>query len=100
RIDLIVCDVMMPDEDGITFCSRLKRAGSSIPMLILSALGDPETIRKGLSSGANQYLVKPFDIIELQKCMLAMAGRKSPDARNPKPASSPPAFLSWFRHTS
>ena len=100
NIELIICDVMMPDEDGISYCLRLKRAGNRIPFLILSAVGDPRAIERGMQAGANQYLIKPFDVVELQKQMLTMTGRKVVDHATPK--DSPPGtgakFLNWFRH--
>jgi len=97
RIDLIVCDVLMPGEDGISFCTRLKTQGCKIPILILSACDDPTTMKKGISSGINQYLVKPFDIYELQSRMLRMVGRKMVRPPTAKGPGDPPKFLNWFR---
>ncbi len=97
KVDLVVCDVMMPDEDGLTFCNRLKEKGSKIPFMILSATGDPKSIQQGMAMGANEYLVKPFDIQELQRRMLAMIGREPEGKPAVKPAPETPKFLNWFR---
>jgi len=62
--DLIVLDLMMPGEDGTSFCRRL-REKSSIPILMLSALGDDVDRIIGLETGADDYLAKPFNPREL-----------------------------------
>ena len=100
HVDLIICDVMMPEEDGITFCARLRKGGNKVPMLILSAVGDPQVIARGLESGASDYLVKPFDIFQLQQRILNMIGQKprATAAKTPPARStSVPKFLGWFR---
>lgn len=62
--DLIVLDLMMPGEDGTSFCRRL-RQHSTIPILMLSALGDDVDRIIGLETGADDYLAKPFNPREL-----------------------------------
>ena len=96
-VDLIVCDVMMPNEDGISYCARLKERGNKIPFMILSAVGDPQSIQQGLAAGANQYLVKPFDVAELQKQMVAMTGRKLVRRPEIKAPTNTAKLLAWFR---
>ena len=64
QFDLIVLDVMMPGEDGLSVCRRL-RAGGSIPILMLTALGDATDRIVGLEVGADDYLPKPFNPREL-----------------------------------
>lgn len=63
-IDLIVLDVMMPGEDGLSVCRRL-RADTDIPVLMLTALGDETDRIVGLELGADDYLAKPFNPREL-----------------------------------
>lgn len=63
-VDLIVLDVMMPGEDGTSFCRRL-RLESDIPILMLSALGTDVDRILGLELGADDYLPKPFNPREL-----------------------------------
>lgn len=61
--DLILMDVMMPEMDGIQATGKIKEnpATSSIPVIILSALGQEMEVMKGLQCGADGYVVKPFD---------------------------------------
>src|SRR6266849_924027 len=62
--DLLVLDVMMPGEDGLSF-TRSVRAESRIPILLLTAMAEPEDRINGLERGADDYLVKPFEPREL-----------------------------------
>ena len=62
--DLIVLDVMLPDESGLEFCRRLGHS-PHIPIIFLSARGELEDRVEGLRAGADDYLVKPFELIEL-----------------------------------
>jgi two-component system OmpR family response regulator len=64
KIDLIVLDVMLPGEDGLSICRRL-RTGSSVPILMLSAMGTETDRVVGLEMGADDYLPKPFSTREL-----------------------------------
>jgi len=64
HFDLIVLDVMMPGEDGLSACRRLRKEGH-IPILMLTALGDDEDRIAGLDGGADDYLAKPFNPKEL-----------------------------------
>ncbi len=62
--DLLVLDVMMPGEDGIKFTQRL-RGTTDVPILLLTAMGEATDRITGLASGADDYLVKPFEPDEL-----------------------------------
>lgn len=62
--DLVVLDVMLPRKDGFSVCADL-RAFSHVPVLMLTARGDPDDRVNGLSVGADDYLAKPFDPREL-----------------------------------
>lgn len=66
---LILLDIMMPKMRGREACAGLKAnpATAKIPVIFLSALGLPDHIRVGLEVGAEDYLVKPFRLPELQK---------------------------------
>lgn len=69
RPALILLDIMMPKMRGREACAHLKAhpATAKIPVLFLSALGLPDHIRAGLEAGADDYLVKPFRMPELQR---------------------------------
>ena len=62
--DLVVLDVMLPGQDGVAFTGELRR-DSDLPILLLSARGEPEDRIGGLEAGADDYLVKPFEPREL-----------------------------------
>jgi two-component system copper resistance phosphate regulon response regulator CusR len=75
--DLIVLDLGLPDGDGLTLCRELRAAGTPTPILILTAR-DAVTARiAGLDSGADDYLLKPFDLGELLARLRALARRGS-----------------------
>ncbi|MCL4127333.1 UNVERIFIED_CONTAM: hypothetical protein GTU68_047187 [Idotea baltica] len=63
--DLIVLDVMMPELDGFEVLKRLRDSGSRIPVIFLSARDSTDDRVKGLTSGGDDYVVKPFAIAEL-----------------------------------
>lgn len=63
--DVMIIDRMLPRMDGLTLIKTLRNAGSHVPMLVLSALGEVDDRVKGLQCGADDYLVKPFSIEEL-----------------------------------
>lgn len=60
--DVVVLDVMLPGKDGFTVISELREAGQFVPTLMLTARGQPEDVLRGFSSGADDYLPKPFDL--------------------------------------
>ncbi len=76
--DLLVLDVMLPDRDGIELTAELRR-DFSVPILLLTARGEPEDRIRGLESGADDYLVKPFEPRELL-LRIASILRRSPAA--------------------
>lgn len=63
--DLLVLDLMMPGEDGLSVLRRLRARGETLPVLMLTARGDPVDRIVGLEMGADDYLPKPFDPREL-----------------------------------
>jgi two-component system, OmpR family, phosphate regulon response regulator OmpR len=65
RFDLLILDLMMPDEDGLSICRRLRVQGETIPIIMLTARGDPVDKIVGLEMGADDYLAKPFNPREL-----------------------------------
>jgi two-component system OmpR family response regulator len=63
--DAIVLDVMLPDTDGFAVCDQLRVDGGWAPILMLTALDDVQHRVRGLNAGADDYVVKPFDLTEL-----------------------------------
>ncbi len=76
RFDVLVLDVMMPGEDGLSLCRRLRTQGETIPILMLTARGDPVDRIVGLEMGADDYLPKPFNPRELLARVQAMVRRQ------------------------
>ena len=77
QYDLIVLDVMMPGEDGLSVCRRLSAEGS-VPILMLTALGEDTDRIVGLELGADDYLPKPFNPRELLARIKAILRRSAP----------------------
>ena len=75
--DAIVLDLMMPGEDGLSICRRLRAAGDMTPILILTAKGDPMDRILGLEMGADDYLAKPFTPRELVARLHAILRRSA-----------------------
>ena len=65
EFDLIILDVMMPGQDGISFTAKLRNLKNNTPILLLTARGEIEDRIKGLEAGADDYLPKPFEPKEL-----------------------------------
>lgn len=63
--DLLILDVMLPQKDGLEVCRELRAAGSVVPVLMLTARDAVQDRIAGLDSGADDYLIKPFDFHEL-----------------------------------
>ena len=78
QFDLIVMDVMMPGEDGVSFTRRL-RVKSGVPILLLTAKGETDDRIRGLEAGADDYLPKPFEPKELLLRINAIL-RRMPEA--------------------
>ncbi|MBL8894443.1 MAG: response regulator transcription factor [Rhizobiales bacterium] len=84
EFDLIVLDVMMPGETGNELAASLRAERSGVPILILSALADPADRIKGLMSGGDDYLAKPFDPQELLLRIQSVLRRAAPREMQPE----------------
>lgn len=80
--DLILLDLLLPDGRGLDFLRRRRAAGDATPVIILTALDQISDRIAGLNAGADDYLVKPFDLSELSARVSAVARRYS---GNPNP---------------
>ncbi len=74
--DVLVVDRMLPDGDGLQVIRELRASGMTIPVLVLSALGDTEDRVTGLRAGADDYLPKPYAFSELIARLEALARRR------------------------
>lgn len=81
RYDLIVLDWMLPDQDGLSVCRELRQRGADVPILMLTARGEVREKVLGLEAGADDYMVKPFDVEELVARVNALLRRASGHAR-------------------
>ena len=72
--DLVILDVMMPVMNGLTACKEIRKI-SDVPILFLSALGEERDLLNGYTSGADDYIVKPFPLSVLHEKCLAMIKR-------------------------
>ena len=80
RPDLVLLDLMLPGKDGIQICQEL-REESGVPVIMLTAKGDPTDVVVGLESGADDYVVKPFNPKELvARIRTRLRPRMEPDA--------------------
>ena len=93
---LIVLDFMLPGEDGIAICRRLRESGNNTPIIMLTARGADSDRIKGLEAGADDYLQKPFNPQELLariKAVLRRQARELPGA--PSQTSEVVSFGPW-----
>jgi DNA-binding response OmpR family regulator len=80
-IDLIVLDIGLPKLDGLEVCRRIRSAGQSIPVLILTARADEVDTVIGLDAGADDYVTKPFRLAELLARVRALLRRGASETR-------------------
>jgi two-component system OmpR family response regulator len=99
RFDLVVLDLMLPGEDGLSICRRL-RAGSALPVIMLTAMGEETDRIVGLELGADDYVAKPFNPRELLARVRAVlrrsAGQEGPaGSAGGDEAGNTLAFEAW-----
>lgn len=75
--DVVLLDWMLPEVDGLTICRQLRANGSLAPVLMLTARGETHDRVEGLNSGADDYLVKPFEVEELVARVRALVRRSA-----------------------
>jgi two-component system response regulator MprA len=79
-VDLVVLDVLMPNVDGLEVCRRIRRSGSRLPVLMLTARDEVADRVAGLDAGADDYVVKPFALAELLARVRALLRRSADEA--------------------
>ncbi len=78
--NLVILDVMLPDGSGFDFCSSVRESGNSIPILFLTACDDEIQIVRGLDAGGDDYVTKPFKLLELMSRIRALLRRNAPSS--------------------
>jgi two-component system, OmpR family, phosphate regulon response regulator OmpR len=96
--DLIVLDVMMPGENGIDLCKRLRAEGFPTPIIMLTAMGEESDRIRGLEGGADDYIAKPFNPRELLARIHAVL-RRRPQLEAPGAPSSSGEPIRFGRFT-
>jgi two-component system, OmpR family, response regulator len=95
RIDALILDIMLPREDGLSLCRRV-RASSALPIIMLTARGSETERIVGLEMGADDYLPKPFSTYELLARLRALLRRAQAVARAPREGrGSMLTFAGW-----
>ncbi|MGP9809932.1 response regulator [Rhodopseudomonas sp. NSM] len=95
RVDLVVLDVMLPGEDGLSLCRRV-RAASPLPIIMLTARGEDVDRILGLEMGADDYLAKPFNPRELLARIRSVLRRQSlAQTASATSGATALAFLGW-----
>ena len=97
-IDAMILDIGLPDISGTEVAARLRRSGSRMPILMLTARDAVDDRVKGLDAGADDYLVKPFAFSELSARLRALGRRVSPAARSGTTITNGPIALDELRH--
>ncbi len=80
--DVLLMDVMLPGRDGLTVVRQLRRKGLAAPVIFLTARGDVEDKVRGLDAGGDDYIVKPFFLIELLARLRAIMRRQRSSVNN------------------
>ncbi|MFD2147995.1 response regulator transcription factor [Mucilaginibacter antarcticus] len=81
RFDLIILDVMLPQLDGIQVCRKIREQDQEVPILMLTALDTTANIVTGLAAGADDYLSKPFQMLELAARLKTLLRRSNNHAK-------------------
>ncbi len=92
--DAIILDVMLPDMTGFELCRKLRESGNFTPVLMLTALDSTTDRVTGLEVGADDYLIKPFDLNELLARVRSLLRRRSWERRQP-PARDAATVISF-----
>ncbi len=93
RFDLMVLDLMLPGEDGLAICRRLRGSRDTTPIIMLTAKGEDVDRIVGLEMGADDYLPKPFNPRELLARIQAVLRRRGPEEHPGAPSQEPEVVM-------
>jgi two-component system, OmpR family, response regulator len=100
RVDLVVLDLMLPGDDGLTLCRNLRAKSSDVPVIMLTARGEETDRIVGLEMGADDYLAKPFSARELLARIKAILRRARSLPENLRPDDAKRIrFANWVLDT-
>jgi two-component system, OmpR family, response regulator len=99
RIDLVLLDLMLPGEDGLSICRRL-RASRNLPIIMLTAMGEAMDRVVGLELGADDYIAKPFSTRELLARVRAVMRRGAGRGQNEDISAGKLQFSGWTLDTA
>jgi len=80
KYNMVISDIMLPKMDGFELSKEIRKMNGDIPILMLTALGETDDKLDGFNSGADDYMVKPFDIRELEARIRILLKRKKPQS--------------------
>ena len=94
QVDLVLMDLMLPGLDGMEVCRRLRGSPATrgIPVIMLTARGERESVLEGFESGAADYVTKPFDL-DVLLARIAARLRRAPAAARPPEAAAAPVLV-------
>jgi DNA-binding response OmpR family regulator len=98
--DVMILDVMLPEMDGFDVCKEMRSTGLQTPVLMLTARTDVQDRVKGLDSGADDYMVKPFAVAELLARVRALGRRGAQSANGRDQLKAGDLVLDVSRHSA
>lgn len=96
NFDLVLSDINMPGMDGLALMQQVKKETPWLPMVLMTAYGDVSQAVKAMQMGANDYLMKPFELKELEQLLARYAGNSLPEASD-GPVSEAPSSKQLFQ---
>ncbi len=100
RFDVMILDVMLPELDGLEVCKQMRAKGVFTPVLMLTARSDVQDRVNGLDAGADDYMVKPFAVVELMARVRALARRGARDGGGRNQLRAGDLTLDVSRHSA
>jgi len=98
--DLVILDLMLPKRDGYEVCKRLKKDVPDIPIIMLTARSQEAEVVLGFELGADDYVTKPFSVLELMARIKTVLKRAHPEGRDVAPIQFGTVVVDVGRHTA